>query len=117
MPSGVLVDQDGRVRFADDLATADCQWAAGTCGTAPIVDMGAYEYVPVVPCDYNHDGDVDLDDFATFEACVSGPTVPYRDGCAKADFDGDNDVDQVDFATFQRCYSGAGKAGDPNCAK
>ncbi|HOW73821.1 MAG TPA: hypothetical protein PKY77_24730 [Phycisphaerae bacterium] len=65
--------------------------------------------------DFDRDGDVDLDDFAVFHACFSGPAVAYSGVCAKADFDADNDVDQSDFGIFQRCYSGAGKPADPNC--
>jgi hypothetical protein len=43
MPVDVLTDVAGNARFADDPNAPDCRWAAGTCGTAPIVDMGAYE--------------------------------------------------------------------------
>lgn len=38
-------DLDGAPRFADAPAIADCPYLpVGSCGTAPIVDMGAYEY-------------------------------------------------------------------------
>lgn len=43
VPSGLLTDMAGFARFFDDPNVADCQWFPGTCGTAPIVDMGAYE--------------------------------------------------------------------------
>jgi hypothetical protein len=104
MPTGMLTDLDGHVRFSDDPATPDCPWAPGTCGTAPIVDMGPYEFIAG---DYDRDGDVDLDDFAAFQACFSGPAVAYTGDCAKADLDTDSDVDQDDFGVFQRRYSGA----------
>jgi len=42
-----------------------------------IVDMGAYESSPKAPADFDYDGDVDTDDFDTFKACVTGPTIPY----------------------------------------
>lgn len=81
----------------------DCRWAAGICGTAPIVDMGAYEFLAG---DYDRDSDVDRDDVAAFTACVSGPSVVYVGDCAAADFDHDGDADLVDFGSFQRCFCG-----------
>ena len=101
VPAGVLTDLDGLLRFVDDPATADTG-----LGTAPIVDMGVYEYVPG---DFDRDGDIDADDLKVFAACVSGPAVHYAGDCAKADFDGDGDVDQSDFGFIQRWFGGAGK--------
>jgi hypothetical protein len=73
--------------------------------------------VPVVPGDFNGDGDVDGGDLVPFEACVSGPAVPYDLDCEYWDFDNDTDVDFSDFGVFQRCYSGEGVFGDPTCAE
>jgi hypothetical protein len=70
----------------------------------------------IVPPDFDRDGDVDLDDFAVFRACFSGPAVAYTGDCAKADFDHNGNVDQADFGIFQRCYSGANNPANPNCA-
>jgi hypothetical protein len=111
--AGIHADLDGHRRFFSDPATPDCQWAPGTCGTAPIVDMGPYEYIAG---DCDRDGDIDLADLAALQACVSGPALAYAGDCAKADLDRDGDVDQSDFGIFQRCYSGAGKPADPNSA-
>ena len=44
VPSGIVLDLDGKNRFVDDPDTTD----TGT-GQAPVVDMGAYEYVKRVP--------------------------------------------------------------------
>ena len=101
VPAGILTDLDGLLRFVDDPATPDTG-----LGTAPIVDMGAYEYVPG---DYDRDGDIDGDDLKVFAACFSGPAIPYTGTCAGADFDRDGDVDQSDFGFMQRWYSGAAK--------
>ena len=101
VPAGILTDLDGLLRFIDDPATPDTG-----LGTAPIVDMGAYEYVPG---DYDRDGDIDADDMAVFAACVSGPAIPYTGDCAGADFDRDGDVDQSDFGLLQRWLSGTKK--------
>ena len=75
----------------------------------------------VAPCwaDQNgpnekRDGLVDNYDFQAFDACRSGPQIPYATGCEWADFDADGDVDQDDFGSFQRCYSGDAIA-DANC--
>ena len=66
--------------------------------------------------DLDADNDVDVNDFAVFWACLSGPMVaPVDPNCLKADFSGDNDVDQEDFGILQRCYSGQGASPDPAC--
>lgn len=73
---------------------------------------------PSIPHDYDHDGDVDLDDFGEWQACNSGPAVPYATfalGCEDKDPDADGRVDQGDFAAFQRCYLGANVSADPSC--
>lgn len=83
------------------------------------------------PADFNQDCSVDDTDLGTFEACVTGPAVPYNPavppfGCTlapdgsghiAADFNGDGSVDQHDFSIFQRCYSGTSTPADPNCGK
>jgi len=71
---------------------------------------------PAIPADYDGDCDVDQADYTVFEACASGPDVPYVGDCDDRDFDEDADVDQDDFAVFQRCISGADVPGDPTCA-
>ena len=58
VPAGVLLDLFGYPRLLDDPATPDCPWAPGTCGTAPIVDMGAYEFAS----DEDSDGVPDFSD-------------------------------------------------------
>lgn len=49
VPAGILVDLAGLSRLYDDPAVADCPWLPGMCGTAPIVDMGAFESVMAPP--------------------------------------------------------------------
>ena len=71
---------------------------------------------PVVPADFDRDGDVDSADFGLFAACDSGPAVPFATNCGGKDLDGDNDVDQDDFSVFQLCYKGANVLGNPACA-
>lgn len=85
------------------------------CGEAALSDAAT---VTMTTCggDLNHDGVVDGDDLAVFDACASGPAIPLTGDCARADFDGDADVDQSDFGVFQRCYSGPETPADPLCA-
>ncbi len=56
--------------------------------------------------DCDHDGDVDLDDFADLDACLSGPTGGLGTGCECFDFDSDGDNDLLDFAEFQVNFTG-----------
>ena len=80
--------------------------------------------------DLNQDDRVDADDLDIFEACATGPGIPYNPsllpalspGCTltpdgsgyiAADSNQDSDVDSDDFAVFQACWSGASQA-DPS---
>jgi len=107
VPTDVTTDLAGRPRFVDDPDTADCPVPGTSCGVPPIVDMGAYEFVPAIPGDLNGDSRVDLDDYAIFATCSGSPGIadPPLD-CTEAQFDGadlenDDDVDLGDFALFQ----------------
>jgi hypothetical protein len=125
---GVDIDLQGTPRSRSFV----CYW---TDDGLPDVLIGAgdgnvhlYQGVPVTG-DFDRDRDVDNDDFTIFQACSTGPSIPYdpgnlppsctlvpSGGIIAADFDNDNDVDQNDFAIFQRCYSGMDNPADPNCA-
>ncbi len=61
------------------------------------VDGVLYAHALRPLCDIDEDGDVDLDDYALFEAC----RVTFSDQCALADADADGDIDLRDFAMFQ----------------
>ncbi|UCG34260.1 MAG: VCBS repeat-containing protein [Phycisphaerales bacterium] len=71
-----------------------------------------YAQPPAPSGDIDGDGDVDLNDFATFALCFHGAaiTVPPA-GCTdtqfeSSDMDGDGDVDLGDFATFALNFTG-----------
>lgn len=103
-------DLDGNMRIVDDPASPDCPQAPGTCGTPPIVDMGAYEFgsAPCGPADLDCDGDVDLHDFARFQFCF-GVADPL--GCnpiATPDLNSDGQVDIDDYALFIANLTGPG---------
>lgn len=50
--------------------------------------------------DLDGDGDVDLDDYAIFSGCLTGPDKSMLPGCDGADLDADGDTDFGDFAVF-----------------
>ena len=60
------------------------------------------------PGDFDRDGDVDLADVVTFQACFSGSgtTFPGATICYAADLDWDGDVDLADLLTFQAHFTG-----------
>ena len=61
------------------------------------VDIGAYEFGIG---DFNCDQTVDLDDFAEWAGCMTGPAGPlYAIGCEAFDSDADEDIDLRDAAS------------------
>jgi len=61
--------------------------------------------------DSDGDGDVDLDDFQNFTACLDGPEVEASPSCAAThDGDGDTDVDLFDVSLFQEAFTGPSQA-------
>jgi hypothetical protein len=62
--------------------------------------------------DFDDDGDVDLDDYEEFFACLNGPNVTTPPpGCSpeqfvRADLDGDGDCDLADAALFANRFTG-----------
>ncbi len=102
---GGAADVNGDPRTHDDTGTAD----TGS-GALTYLDMGAYEFqgttIPTIPGDCDGDGDVDLDDFADFNACLVGPDGGLGTGCECFDFDDDGDNDLIDFAAFQVNFTG-----------
>jgi len=66
--------------------------------------------------DFDQDHDVDLSDFAFFQACFNGPNRSTAlSECGNADFDGDADVDLSDFAFFQACFNGPNRPPPGGC--
>ena len=61
---------------------------------------------PPVPGDYTGDGNVNLDDYANFPACLTGPGGGAPMPCDIFDFEPDGDVDLDDFAGFQEGFGG-----------
>ncbi len=66
------------------------------------IEMGAYEFSGDFACDQT----IDLNDFAYWNACMTGPgNGPYAAECATFDCDADLDIDLQDFAEFGNVFS------------
>ena len=90
VPAGITTDLDGNPRFVDDPDTTD----TGN-GDPPIVDMGAYEFQPVLcPWDLDGSSDVGVKDLL-FLLGAWGPCPPKGD--CPADFDPDGTVGVKDL--------------------
>ncbi|HSW46180.1 MAG TPA: glycosyl hydrolase [Phycisphaerae bacterium] len=65
--------------------------------------------------DVDGDGDVDMEDFAYFQACLTsaGQVLPLT--CQDADFDNDGDVDAADLSRIVHCLSGANAPAAASC--
>jgi parallel beta-helix repeat protein len=91
VPAGVLTDLGGYPRFLDDPATTDCPWAPGTCGTPPIVDIGAHEFAADgdgdgVPDFLDNCPASDLRQTVVINGVDTGvPNQSLEDGCTMAD--------------------------------
>lgn len=89
-------DVQGEPRFVDGESAADCPHLPGTCGSAPIVDMGAHEFGN----DCNGNGISDAQDIAggTSQDCNANG---FPDECEDdADGDGDGVSDGCDNCPF-----------------
>ncbi len=86
----------------------------GGCGS--LVSNDAALTVTRYAADADEDCDVDLGDFAVFQACFNGPNNLPSDGCTgDVDFDDDGDVDLGDFAVFQSCFNGPNNVPGAEC--
>ena len=66
--------------------------------------------------DFDRDGDIDLDDFARMQVCISGAQVPASNArCLMSDLDDDGDVDRADIDAMLNCMSGDGIPVKPEC--
>lgn len=66
-------------------------------------------------CDFDHDNDVDLSDFAHFQNCLTG-AIPQNDpNCQDAKLDSDAFVGSADLDIFINCISGTNVVASTNC--
>jgi hypothetical protein len=72
----------------------------GSFGSTTITIVGE------LPGDCNGNGQVDLDDYVDFEACLLGPDGGLEPDCECFDFNDSDSVDLHDFAAFQTFFTG-----------
>lgn len=98
------IDLAGNERFSDDVATPDCPYAPGTCGAAPIADMGAYEFdaprSTVALGDMNCDCVVDMGDVMMFVQALMDAGAYGGCDIDRADMNGDTLLNAADIAEF-----------------
>ncbi|GEM_PF-2186729 len=109
----LLTDQPGVPDARDQYvhAGADCNtpyyYAIFAYDAALNYAPGPATPVARIQCsDFDVDSDVDLDDFAFLQRCLSGNAVSYALGCASADLDADGDADPQDLRLFYPCLTG-----------
>lgn len=100
LPGSPCIDT-GDPNFVPESGETDLDGhARPLCGQ---VDMGAYEFGIG---DFDCDQDVDLTDFTSWAAHMTGPeNGPYDPGGEAFDFEFDGDVDLADFGKFQTAFS------------
>jgi parallel beta-helix repeat protein len=108
VPNGVTTDLAGNPRFMDDPETPD----TGS-GTPPLVDMGAYEFVPLIRRgDLNCDGLVNNGDIDAFVLVLTNPdgyATAYPDcPMSSADCNGDGLMNNGDIDGFVALLTGGG---------
>lgn len=115
---------DGRVR---------CSWlnVAATDGLAGVsrgggrpTDFRESDLTGAASCtvrakaDFDRDGDIDMDDFARLQGCLTGSDRELQDSrCIDARLDDDGDVDAADVEAFQSCAGGPMLDADPACGR
>ncbi|MFQ6048373.1 MAG: hypothetical protein ACE5K7_03305, partial [Phycisphaerae bacterium] len=62
---------------------------------------------PPLAADFDHDGDVGLDDYAQLAGCLTGPGLQPTAPCQPCDLDNDGDIDLADFAIFTASFTGS----------
>lgn len=77
--------------------------------TGFLVDQAGVQ-VDIPDGDFTGDGNVDMADYAEFEACFAGSGTPVDPPCDFFDFNGDGDVDCNDYLVFKAVWTGPGEA-------
>ena len=109
---GAVAPVRGAVRAADPELRRDGGGRVGRIGAGRGIWQNQYDGQANILryrafADADEDGDLDLDDWASFGVCLGGPdTGGLTPDCYVYDFEPDNDVDLVDFAAMQARFTG-----------
>lgn len=100
---GVGPAENGQFRLAATSGQPDA--AMEVCSGGGYILEGGFWVTTVSQSfgDCDGDGDVDLEDFASFNACLGGPEgrTGAECSCFSSDVDADGDLDLREFAEFQ----------------
>ncbi len=106
--NGVPLTNGGRVSGADTATLSISPAISGDSGSydvvvtnacGSVISQGANVVVrPICPCDFNHDGSLNSQDFFDFLNCFFTP------GCTAADFNTSGTVNSQDFFDFLNCF-------------
>lgn len=102
---------------AEDAAAYRCV-VTNSYGSATSNEAALTIIRPVIPGDFDHDDDVDQEDFGYLQHCLGMTALPSDPDCADANLDGDTSghVNRDDVVVFLRCLSGPGVVGNTGCA-
>ncbi len=95
-----------------EISQEDCQSTPGGTWNGPGsvcgVDNANCDFCPPLFADPDEDGDVDLDDFAYFQRCYTGPGGGVPTGCSCFDrfVDSPAGIDDDDLVKFTDCVTG-----------
>jgi hypothetical protein len=115
---GFVIDEDQEVGEWDDrLAVDNTELLMDDSGTGAPVPYQLMVELSIKAPDLDQDGDIDLRDFAAFQACHTGSDIPVGRECDWANLDGDGrlDADLDDYDLWLGCQSGPTRYVDPEC--
>ncbi len=103
--TGTTMSLDGEI--ADPLDPSSLPSGDGLAGGGSMIRFTVVSFFPLG--DFDDDGDVDLNDAATFAACYTGEEGgPINPGCEPGDLDLDGDIDCDDWVLFKLVWTGPG---------
>jgi len=108
-PTFYRLTDDDRWQLNGDINDyGEAVWYSFASPYNPDADCGLHYLRRIRNGDVDFDGDVDLDDFATLPACMTGPVETDRlCDCRFFDMDHDRDIDLSDLTLFQGAFSAA----------
>ncbi|MBI4581410.1 MAG: hypothetical protein HY718_17035 [Planctomycetes bacterium] len=111
--NGACCKTDGTCEPLDEVSCANAGGRWDGVGTA----CGQLRCCPQQYGDTDKDDDVDMDDFALLQQCmtVGGGPISSTPGCECLDSEPDGDIDLDDAIHFATCASGAEIQADPAC--